>query len=256
MPIRTGAQIAAARALLRLSQIDLALLANVGEELITELEKSDQLHEGYRPIEAALVQLGIAFDDSQGRYCVSVARSVDGMSAPNAAKARKTRIIEQARLLSAADKRLARSAIRAAVLRKFDEFRGERSIRSTIKAFVREGNEGRLGLQGSHGKPIKLSSRTLWNWLAARRRNGEGGLVPRWGGARRSALSKHPELRAALIELVKSSNAVSAAQASAELKRRFPDVHVGLSPRSITRAINTLVAKGEIGRRPSATNSF
>lgn len=237
MTLQTGDQIVAARALLGLAQVDLALLANVELGLVAELEVCAQPRGEFELIEAALGPLGITFEGDQDRVGVSVARTIEGVSAVVVAARCVAAKLEDVRRRAWASETDLAGSRRAAILQLFDQFRGDRSARTVLDLFIDQ-----------HGAEHRISRRTLERWLAVRNKKGERGLGTRYRGGRPSVFNRDANVKATLITLVQRSPIVNASDISAELTTRFPDVVGGLSRDSVCRAIKRLRATGEIGR--------
>ena len=244
MALVHGLQVVAARAMLGLSQTDLAELSGVDLGAIHELERGEGERPEYAAIEAALLPLGIEFSQDQVSFGMRLARTVDGLTVSEFIRTTKAVNEREAARLAQSDRRLATTATRVAVLKLFDEFRADRSIRSSISGFL--ASETLARFVADRGQPLRLSNRTVLRWVHTRSKRGEGGLVRRYAGGRRGWYDVHLDMRQALIDLVKASGPVKTSQISAMMRSQFPDAAVRLGPRAIDRAIAALAAAGEL----------
>ena len=237
MPITTGRQIAAARALLGLSDFDLMVL-------LDDIPHADELmeHDGgyFKALDVLFESLGVITSDDGDRVSVSVsstaeatARRMLGRSTKPPAEVPPTNLTHRQAVVAAA---------RMEVLLAFDEFKGARSARACMDEFIAHWH----GLPVSDdGRPrLKFGIRTLTRWLAIRARGGS--LATHWKGGRKAWYDKFPEVRAALIEGIASAPVVSAGCVARALKVRFPEHASLFSAGSVNRAIKALRASGDL----------
>lgn len=245
MAFENGAQVAAVRRLLGLSQPALAQLIGAGTRGVVDIELCNQRRKDFSAIDALFASVGVIVCTDEKNVVLVVPRS-----AGIAARAVLSKKIQIARAEALAAKQKARGAIRAEVLQMFELFRGERSDRQALDAFIKGGLPASLA--GVDGKPLRLSRRTLEAWLGAWRRQGDGGLVPKWHGGRKAFYDKFPAVRAAFMELLERTPKRSQAVMVAELRMRFADGAVDrngrlcrfeLSETSFGRAVRALRAQ-------------
>lgn len=242
MPITTGRQIAAARALLGLSCDDLAKILTCSDQEILRMERGGIFDDNFEKVADLFELWGVIASDDGDYVAVSVSDAAEdhGRRALNAALGRERMAEAEPATLTRRQAEVA--AARMEVLLAFDEFRGNRSARACMDAFIAHWRG--LPVSNDARPRLKFGIRTLTRWLAIRARGGS--LATHWKGGRKAWCNQFPEVRAALIEEIGTAPVVHASRLVSSLKARFPEHASLFSAHSVNRAIKGLGATGDL----------
>jgi putative transposase len=113
---------------------------------------------------------------------------------------------------------------RTLLLNAFDHFKGDKSDRQTLGAFVSALRQKVIHVPGLvRSELLQVSARTLKRYLAARRKNEIEKLAGRWSGGRRSVLARSPEASDWLVGAHITQPHLSVVQLAALMTVEFPE---------------------------------